>query len=159
MRRLHLRLPAEQTLRKPSTVRSPPSKAEGNPLERRRGSGRLVRRSSRRRPLHSGSAARPRPLCRSSPVSPCKPALPNPLAGHPYVLLRDSYPANAVAKAGVSGPTGNVTPINTQAPLAAAGRPTVKRSTTPSRQAPPPPHVPMLTERQPVPACPLELTT
>jgi hypothetical protein len=33
------------------------------------------------------------------------PGTPNPLAGRPYVLLRDSY-ANALAKAGVSVPAG-----------------------------------------------------
>ncbi len=36
---------------------------------------------------------------------PAQPGAPNPLAGHPYVLLRDSY-ANALAKAGVSVPPG-----------------------------------------------------
>ncbi len=36
---------------------------------------------------------------------PAQPGVPNPLAGHPYVLLRDSY-ANALAKGGVSVPPG-----------------------------------------------------
>jgi len=36
---------------------------------------------------------------------PAQPGAPNPLAGHPYVLLRDSY-ANALAKGGVSVPPG-----------------------------------------------------
>jgi hypothetical protein len=36
---------------------------------------------------------------------PAQPGTPNPLAGHPYVLLRDSY-ANALAKGGVSVPRG-----------------------------------------------------
>jgi hypothetical protein len=34
-----------------------------------------------------------------------QPGIPNPLAGHPYILLRDSY-AGALAKAGVSVPPG-----------------------------------------------------
>ncbi len=33
------------------------------------------------------------------------PGAPNPLAGHPYILLRDSY-ANAIAKGGVAVPAG-----------------------------------------------------
>jgi hypothetical protein len=33
------------------------------------------------------------------------PGTPNPLAGHPYILLRDAYP-NIVAKAGVAVPAG-----------------------------------------------------
>ena len=36
---------------------------------------------------------------------PAQPGAPNPLAGRPYVLLRDSY-ANALAKGGVSVPQG-----------------------------------------------------
>jgi hypothetical protein len=36
---------------------------------------------------------------------PAQPNVPNPLAGRPYVLLRDSY-ANALAKGGVSIPAG-----------------------------------------------------
>jgi hypothetical protein len=36
---------------------------------------------------------------------PAQPGTPNPLAGHPYVLLRDSY-ANGLAKGGVSVPPG-----------------------------------------------------
>ena len=36
---------------------------------------------------------------------PAQPGVANPLAGHPYVLLRDSY-ANAIAKGGVSVPPG-----------------------------------------------------
>ncbi len=36
---------------------------------------------------------------------PTQPGVPNPLAGRPYVLLRDSY-ANALAKGGVSVPPG-----------------------------------------------------
>ncbi len=36
---------------------------------------------------------------------PAQPGAPNPLAGRPYVLLRDSY-ANGLAKAGVSVPPG-----------------------------------------------------
>jgi len=36
---------------------------------------------------------------------PAQPNVPNPLAGRPYVLLRDSY-ANALAKGGVSVPAG-----------------------------------------------------
>jgi len=36
---------------------------------------------------------------------PAQPGVPNPLAGRPYVLLRDSY-ANALAKGGVSVPPG-----------------------------------------------------
>ena len=36
---------------------------------------------------------------------PPQPGAPNPLAGHPYTLLRDSY-ANALAKGGVTVPTG-----------------------------------------------------
>jgi hypothetical protein len=36
---------------------------------------------------------------------PAQPGAPNPLAGRPYVLLRDSY-ANALAKGGVSVPSG-----------------------------------------------------
>jgi hypothetical protein len=36
---------------------------------------------------------------------PAQPGTPNPLAGHPYVLLRDGY-ANALAKGGVSVPRG-----------------------------------------------------
>jgi hypothetical protein len=36
---------------------------------------------------------------------PAQPGVPNPLAGHPYTLLRDSF-ANIVAKAGVSVPPG-----------------------------------------------------
>ena len=36
---------------------------------------------------------------------PAQPGAPNPLAGRPYVLLRDSY-ANALAKGGVSVPPG-----------------------------------------------------
>ncbi len=36
---------------------------------------------------------------------PAQPGKPNPLAGRPYVLLRDSYP-NALAKGGVSVPPG-----------------------------------------------------
>jgi len=36
---------------------------------------------------------------------PAQPGAPNPLAGHPYVLLRDSY-ANALAKGGASVPPG-----------------------------------------------------
>jgi hypothetical protein len=36
---------------------------------------------------------------------PKEPGAPNPLAGHPYVLLRDSY-ADIVAKAGVTVPAG-----------------------------------------------------
>ena len=36
---------------------------------------------------------------------PAQPGTPNPLAGRPYVLLRDSY-ANGLAKAGVSVPPG-----------------------------------------------------
>jgi hypothetical protein len=36
---------------------------------------------------------------------PAQPNVPNPLAGHPYTLLRDSF-ANVVAKAGVSVPAG-----------------------------------------------------
>jgi hypothetical protein len=36
---------------------------------------------------------------------PAQAGVPNPLAGRPYVLLRDSY-ANALAKGGVSVPPG-----------------------------------------------------
>ena len=36
---------------------------------------------------------------------PAQPGIPNPLSGHPYVLLRDSY-ANGLAKAGISVPAG-----------------------------------------------------
>ncbi len=36
---------------------------------------------------------------------PAQPGVPNPLAGRPYVLLRDSY-ANALAKGGISVPSG-----------------------------------------------------
>ncbi|HZD33327.1 MAG TPA: hypothetical protein VE779_16905 [Candidatus Angelobacter sp.] len=36
---------------------------------------------------------------------PAQPGVPNPLAGHPYVLLRDSY-AGALAKAGITVPAG-----------------------------------------------------
>jgi hypothetical protein len=36
---------------------------------------------------------------------PVQPGIPNPLAGHPYVLLRDSY-ANGLSKAGISVPAG-----------------------------------------------------
>ena len=36
---------------------------------------------------------------------PAQPGVPNPLAGHPYILLRDSY-GNALAKGGVSVPLG-----------------------------------------------------
>ncbi|MGD0438971.1 MAG: hypothetical protein ABSB86_21125 [Bryobacteraceae bacterium] len=36
---------------------------------------------------------------------PAQPGAPNPLAGHPYILLRDSY-GNALAKGGVSVPPG-----------------------------------------------------
>jgi hypothetical protein len=36
---------------------------------------------------------------------PAQPGVPNPLAGRPYVLLRDSY-ANALAKGGISVPPG-----------------------------------------------------
>jgi hypothetical protein len=36
---------------------------------------------------------------------PTQPGVPNPLAGHPYVLLRDSY-ANDLSKAGISVPPG-----------------------------------------------------
>jgi hypothetical protein len=36
---------------------------------------------------------------------PAQPGAPNPLAGHPYIILRDSY-ANIVAKAGVTVPAG-----------------------------------------------------
>ncbi len=39
------------------------------------------------------------------PGFPAQPGAPNPLAGRPYVLLRDSY-ANALAKGGVSVPPG-----------------------------------------------------
>jgi hypothetical protein len=41
---------------------------------------------------------------------PAQPGAPNPLAGRPYVLLRDSY-ANAIAKGGVSVPAG-MSPYN-----------------------------------------------
>ena len=34
-----------------------------------------------------------------------RPGAANPLAGHPYILLRDAYP-NIVAKAGVAAPAG-----------------------------------------------------
>ena len=34
-----------------------------------------------------------------------QPGVPNPLAGHPYILLRDSY-ANTISKAGISVPPG-----------------------------------------------------
>ncbi len=36
---------------------------------------------------------------------PAQPGVPNPLAGHPYVLLRDAY-SDVVARAGVSVPAG-----------------------------------------------------
>jgi hypothetical protein len=36
---------------------------------------------------------------------PAQPGIPNPLSGHPYVLLRDSY-ANGLSKAGISVPAG-----------------------------------------------------
>jgi hypothetical protein len=36
---------------------------------------------------------------------PPQPGVPNPLAGHPYILLRDSY-GNALAKGGVNVPSG-----------------------------------------------------
>jgi hypothetical protein len=36
---------------------------------------------------------------------PAQPGMPNPLSGHPYVLLRDSY-ANVLSQAGISVPAG-----------------------------------------------------
>jgi hypothetical protein len=83
---------------------------------------------------------------------PAQPGAPNPLAGRPYVLLRDSY-ANALAKGGVSVPL-ECRPTNTSATPAPPGRPTVKRSWTPSRQLPPRPSAPTPTAAEPFPASP-----
>jgi len=51
---------------------------------------------------------------------PAQPGIPNPLAGRPYVLLRDSY-ANALAKGGVPVPPG-MSPYKYVAATCAAGR-------------------------------------
>jgi hypothetical protein len=66
--------------------------------------------------IPSGSAADSAPMA-AAPASagtlslsivsgfPAQPGVPNPLAGHPYILLRDSF-ANVLAKGGVSAPSG-----------------------------------------------------
>jgi len=51
---------------------------------------------------------------------PPQPGVPNPLAGHPYVLLRDSY-GDALAKGGVSVPQG-VSPYKYVGQVCAAGK-------------------------------------
>ena len=51
---------------------------------------------------------------------PAQPGVPNPLAGHPYVLLRDSY-GDAMAKGGVSVPPG-VSPYKYVGQVCAAGK-------------------------------------
>lgn len=63
----------------------------------------------------TGGTAATAPVSLSTPQAPLGnatlsiisglPGTPNPLAGHPYVLLRDSY-ANALAKSGVAVPAG-----------------------------------------------------
>jgi hypothetical protein len=52
----------------------------------------------------SGSALGNATLAITSGLAP-QPGAPNPLAGHPYTLLRDSY-ANIIAKAGMTVPSG-----------------------------------------------------
>jgi hypothetical protein len=51
---------------------------------------------------------------------PAQPGTPNPLAGHPYVLLHDSY-VDALAKGGISVPSG-MSPYKYVASVCAAGR-------------------------------------
>lgn len=52
----------------------------------------------------SGAALGNATLAITSGFAP-QPGAPNPLAGHPYTLLRDSY-ANIIAKAGMTVPSG-----------------------------------------------------
>jgi hypothetical protein len=58
---------------------------------------------------------------------PAAPGTPNPLAGRPYVLLRDSY-ANALAKGGVSVPPG-MSPYKYAATACASRTPDCQRIT------------------------------
>jgi len=58
---------------------------------------------------------------------PPQPGTPNPLAGRPYVLLRDSY-ANALAKGGVSVPSG-MSPYKYAASACANGTPDCQKIT------------------------------
>ena len=89
---------------------------------------------------------------RSSPDFPRNRDAPNPLAGRPYVLLRDSY-ANALAKA-ASPSRRECRPTNTWATFARAARRTVKRSWTLSRQTLRPPSAPTPMAAEPFPALP-----
>ncbi len=68
---------------------------------------------------------------------------PNPLAGHPLVLLRDTY-AGALAKAGITVPSGQSAYTSTSRRPArrSHARPTARTSSLPSTQRPPPPSAP-----------------
>ena len=89
---------------------------------------------------------------------PAQPGTPNPLAGRPYVLLRDSY-ANALAKAGVTVPPGMSPYKYVGTACVRTEPPTAKRSSTPSKPAPPQPSAPTPTAPEPSPASPPEPTT
>ena len=56
-------------------------------------------------PLLSEELAQRRVVAQPPRFEPAQPGVANPLAGHPYVLLRDTY-ASALARAGITVPAG-----------------------------------------------------
>ena len=86
-----------------------------------------------------------------------QPGVPNPLAGHPYVLLRDSY-ADTLAKAGITVP-GGMSPFKYVGTACGTRSPDCQKAVEAIKASAASAYAPMRMGVEPFLACRPEITT